>query len=70
MTIATDVGRRIRTLREQQGHSQERLADLAKIHRTYLSGVESGSRNPTIDVLGRIAKALGVSPAALLEDRK
>ena len=70
MTIAAEVGRRIRALREMQGFSQERLADLAKIHRTYLSGVESGSRNPTLDVLGRIAKALGVSPAALLEDRK
>ena len=37
------------------------------IHQTYLSGVETGARNPTITVLKKLADALGVRPAALLE---
>ena len=49
--------------------SQEQLARLAKIHRTYLSGVETGTRNPTLEVVERLAKALGVRPALLLEKR-
>ena len=40
--------------------SQEELAHLAGVHQTYLSGVERGKRNPSIQVLDRIAKALGV----------
>ena len=47
--------------------SQEDLAFDCKLHRTYISGVERGVRNPTVVVLAKIAKALKVPPAALLE---
>jgi transcriptional regulator with XRE-family HTH domain len=69
MAITTDFGRAVRTAREAKGLSQEQLADLANVHRTYLSGIETGSRNPTLEVVDRLARALDVSPAALLEDR-
>jgi transcriptional regulator with XRE-family HTH domain len=48
-----------------KGVSQEELAHLAKVHQTYLSGVELGKRNPSIVVLDRIAAALGLDIADL-----
>jgi len=47
-------------MRRDKGLSQEELAHRARVHQTYLSGVEGGKRNPSIDVLGRVAAALGV----------
>jgi len=56
-------------VRERLGISQEELADRAGLHRTYLGGVERGERNLGLLNLIRIAKALGISPAALFEDQ-
>jgi transcriptional regulator with XRE-family HTH domain len=42
------------------------LAFEAELHRTYISGVERGVRNPTVTVVAKIAKALGVTPDQLL----
>lgn len=53
------LGIRITTLRERKGWTQQELADNADMHQTYLSGVENGNRNCTIDVLERVAVALG-----------
>lgn len=50
------------------GLSQEQLAFDSGVHRTYVSGVERGVRNPTVTVVERIAKALRVPASALLED--
>lgn len=52
------LGARIVRLRERKGWSQEELADEAGIHQTYLSGVENGHRNLTVDSLVKIAVAL------------
>lgn len=60
-------GRTVRKYRQDKGISQEALADLTKIHRTYIGGIERGERNPTLLMIHRIASALGVSPARLLE---
>jgi transcriptional regulator with XRE-family HTH domain len=57
------VGRRIRVLRESKGVSQETLAERARLHRTYIGGVERGLRNPSLLSLQKIAKGLGVSVA-------
>jgi len=57
---------RIRKLRQDKGWSQERLAELAGIHRTYLGGIETARRNPSVLNLARIADALDVPVAALL----
>jgi transcriptional regulator with XRE-family HTH domain len=62
------LGRRVRTLREKQGLSQEQLAEAAQLHWTYVSGIERGRRNPSLNILGRLARALNVSLSKLLSD--
>ena len=56
----------IRRRRADAGVSQEELADRAGVHRTYISLVERGKRNLTIDALDRIAIGLGVAASSLL----
>lgn len=56
----------VRRLRHTQGLSQEELADLCGIHRTYVGSVERGERNVTLSTLELLAKALGVSVINLL----
>jgi len=66
MDIRRQVGKNIKKLREKRGWSQEELSFEAELHRTYVSGVERGVRNPTVTVLQKIATALGVSASKLL----
>ena len=66
MEIRKQVGLNVRRLREARGLSQEELAFEAELHRTYISGVERGVRNPTVTVLAKIAQGLKVSPDQLL----
>jgi len=66
-TVAKAVGKRIRDLRKQKGWSQEALADEAEMHRTYMWGIERGSRNPSLGHLTRIADALEVPLSALFD---
>ena len=56
----------MQALRGEIGLSQDELAHRAGLHRTYVSGVERGVRNPTVTVLDKLAKALGVSLSTLL----
>jgi transcriptional regulator with XRE-family HTH domain len=63
-------GKRVRSLRERAGLSQEQLAEKAGIHRTYLGGVERGERNLGLKNVYRIAEALGVSVAELFTGEK
>ena len=67
MDVCQRLGRNLRRLREAKGLSQEQFADEAGIHRTYVSDLERGSRNPTIRVVDRVAKALGVTASDILE---
>ncbi|WP_421932365.1 helix-turn-helix domain-containing protein [Phenylobacterium sp.] len=66
MDLRAVVGRNVKRLREAQGLPQDELAHRAGIHVTYLSGVENGHRNITLNVLERIAGALGVTEAELV----
>jgi transcriptional regulator with XRE-family HTH domain len=60
-------GRRLRRLRRDRDLSQEALAHMAGLDRTYVSGVERGERNPTLVNVSRLAGALGVELVVLLE---
>ena len=60
-------GRRVRSIREAAGFSQEALAERSGLHRTYISSLERGHRNVGLDNILRLAAALGVQPSELLE---
>lgn len=62
-----EFGKMVRAYREQSGYSQEGLSNKARIHRTYIGGIERGERNPTLTMIHRLARALEISPSQLLE---
>ena len=57
---------RLREIRLKKGISQERLAELAGLHRTYVSSVERGGRNISLENIDRLATALGEPMAKLM----
>ena len=61
-------GERIRTFRREAGWSQEELAAACGLHRTYVGAVERGERNVSLINILRLARALRVKPADLMED--
>jgi transcriptional regulator with XRE-family HTH domain len=67
MSIQSRVSRNIQRIRREKDLSQEEVAHRADIHQTYLSGVETGKRNPSILVVERIAKALGVDVSEIFK---
>ena len=67
--VIRDFAIRVRELRHAKGISQEKLAEEAGIHRTYLGGIETGLRNPALRNIARIARALGVPIADLFPRR-
>ena len=68
MDVRKRVGVNLKRLRQDSGLSQEELAFDSGLHRTYISGVERGVRNPTVLALEKIAVALKVPAAKLLEE--
>ena len=60
-------GDRLRSLRAKKGLSQEQLAGLADLDRTYISGIERGIRNISLLNIVKIAQALEVKPSDLLK---
>lgn len=70
MDVRRRLGLNLKKLREEQGFSQEGFADHCGLHRTYISGIERGVRNPTVIVLDKIAKALKVPAGQLLDEAR
>lgn len=66
-SIQTRFGANIKKLRLESGLSQEAFADKCGLDRTYVSGIERGVRNPTLEVINVLAKGLGVEIRALFE---
>lgn len=60
-------GQNVRRVRQQVGLSQEELAFRAKLHRTYISSIERGVRNVSLENIFAIAEALEVPPGELLK---
>jgi transcriptional regulator with XRE-family HTH domain len=60
-------GKRVRAIRLQLGISQEKLAELADLHRNYVGGVERGERNIALLNIVALARALKIKPSTLLD---
>ncbi|MEO0884093.1 MAG: helix-turn-helix transcriptional regulator [Pseudomonadota bacterium] len=67
MEIKRRVGLLVREQRRQRGWSQEELADRADLHRTFVSSVERGTKNVTINSIHTLAKAMDLTVSELLD---
>jgi transcriptional regulator with XRE-family HTH domain len=65
--VTTPLGRRLRAMRQAKGWSQAALAQRATITREYVAYIEGGRSDPSVGILRKLAKALGVKPGALLD---
>ncbi len=63
-------GKRIKELRGDQGMTQEILAAKIGVDRSYLGFLERGERNPSLEVINKIARSLGITPSELLKSIK
>ncbi|MDX1936447.1 MAG: helix-turn-helix transcriptional regulator [Flavihumibacter sp.] len=69
MDLKQKVGLRIRELRKQLELSQEALAYKAEVDRTYVTDVENGRRNVSVEILERLIKALDISVAEFFNSK-
>lgn len=69
MDYQKQFGNTVRRLRGNQGWSQEDLAEFSGLHRTYISGIERGVRNPSLSIIIQVAKALKVHPSLLFSEK-
>lgn len=67
MSLTKRLGQKIKEVRLKKGLSQGDIAKVLGVHRSYISGIERGVRNPTVKNVERIADALGVDPHTLLQ---
>lgn len=66
--VKIQFGLKVKQLRISKGYSQEKLAELADLDRTYIPGIENGKRNVSIVVLQKIAAAFKITISELLSD--
>jgi transcriptional regulator with XRE-family HTH domain len=66
-SLKVRFGRAVRRLRDQADYSQESFADAIGVHRTYMGTLERGLGNPSLDVIAKIARGLGISLSKLFE---
>lgn len=65
--VSNKIGLTFRTIREKKGYSQEELADLCGLHRTYMGSLERGESNVTVFNLIRVAEKLNIKASEILE---
>ena len=63
--ILVSFGKKVRKFRMERGISQEDFAELCELHRTYISDIELGKRNVSLENIARISKALDISISEL-----
>lgn len=61
-------GQTVRKIRLSKDISQEKFADMCDLHRTYISDIELGKRNVSLENIGKIANALGISISELFQE--
>lgn len=66
ISLRTTLAENVRAFRKAHGVSQEELADLCELHRTYIGSVEREERNVSLSTLEVLSQALGISVAELL----
>jgi transcriptional regulator with XRE-family HTH domain len=64
--LVRKFGLEVKRRRAELGITQEEFAERSGLHRTYVSGIERGERNPTIDIVFAIARALSCEPAEIM----
>jgi len=69
ISLRSILAENIRAFRKSHGISQEELADMCELHRTYIGSIEREERNVTLSTLEVLAEALGVSVTELLTSR-
>lgn len=67
MDIKKDFGKRLMQLRKERKISQETLAELSGLNRPYISGIEQGKRNVSLEVIEKLAQALELKITELFE---
>ena len=70
MDITKEFGKNIRNFRLKKKLSQEELADIADLHRTYIGAIERGEKNITLKNIIKITKALNIKPSDLFREMK
>lgn len=66
--IKVKFGQRVKELRLSKGYSQEKLAEISDLDRTYIPGIEAGKRNVSLIVLQKIANAFQITISELLNN--
>lgn len=64
--IKIKFGQRVKKLRLSKGYSQEKLAEISDLDRTYIPGIEAGKRNVSLVVVEKIANAFSINISELL----
>ncbi|KKR80050.1 MAG: hypothetical protein UU25_C0002G0013 [Microgenomates group bacterium GW2011_GWB1_40_9] len=59
-TVVQKFGKKLRKIRKSKGVTQEKLAEKAGIDFSYLNLIEGGKRNPTLKIIAKIARVLGI----------
>jgi transcriptional regulator with XRE-family HTH domain len=66
MSLKIGLGRAVARLRRAAGYSQEAFALTCKVHRTYMTGIERGRHNVSLEILERVAKGLRLDTGQLM----
>lgn len=69
MDIKEKFGQKVRSLREQKGFSIEHLANISNVDRNYISDIEKGKRNVSIEIIEKIITALDTDFGAFFNDK-